>query len=127
AVAAVGRRRGGGGPARARAPAGISWERDRVTRLAPRKVLPVGPPADAPVRTMSVWVPDWPLVAAGVEPAEPAAVFVANRVVACTASARAAGVRRHMRRREAQSRAPSLVVLDHDPDRDARAFEAVVQ
>ncbi|HAS10739.1 MAG TPA: DNA repair protein, partial [Acidimicrobiaceae bacterium] len=75
---------------------------------------------------MSVWVPDWPLVAAGVDPAMPAAVFVANRVVACTAAARAAGVRRHMRRREAQSRAPSLEVLDHDPDRDARAFEAVV-
>lgn len=98
-----------------------------MTRLVARKVQPVGPPADEPVRTMSVWVPDWPLVAAGVAPTTPAAVFVANRVVACTASARAAGVRRHLRRREAQSRAPSLVVLDHDPDRDARAFEAVVQ
>lgn len=98
-----------------------------MTQVLPRKVQPVGPPVDEPVRTMSVWVPDWPLVAAGVEPDEPAAVFVANRVVACTAAARAAGVRRHMRRREAQSRAPSLLVLDHDPDRDARAFEAVVQ
>jgi protein ImuB len=98
-----------------------------MTRLAPRKAQPVGPPADEPVRTMSIWVPDWPLVAAGVDPTTPAAVFVANRVVACTASARAAGVRRHMRRREAQSRAPSLLVLDHDPDRDARAFEPVVQ
>lgn len=96
-------------------------------RLQPRKVVPVGPPADEPVRTMSIWVPDWPLVAAGVHPDVPAAVFVANRVVACTAAARAAGVRRHMRRREAQSRAPSLLVLDHEPDRDARAFEPVVQ
>ena len=98
-----------------------------MTLLRPRKVEPVGPPADEPVRTMSIWVPDWPLVAAGVDPATPAAVFVANRVVACTAAARAAGVRRHMRRREAQSRAPSLLVLDHDPDRDARTFEPVVQ
>ena len=98
-----------------------------MTRVQPRKVQPVGPSVDQPVRTMSVWVPDWPLVAAGVEPDVPAAVFVANRVVACTAAARAAGVRRRMRRREAQSRAPSLLVLDHDPDRDARAFEAVVQ
>ena len=73
-----------------------------------------------------VWVPDWPLVAAGVPADEPAAVFVANRVVACTAAARAADVRRHMRRREAQSRCPSLQVLDRDVDRDARAFEAVV-
>ena len=93
-----------------------------MTRVIPRKAQP----ADCPVRTMSVWVPDWPLVAAGVDPATPAAVFVANRVVACTAAARAAGVRRHMRRREAQSRAPALLVLDHDSDRDARAFEAVV-
>ena len=94
--------------------------------LRPQRVIPVGPPADEPVRTMVVWVPDWPLVAAGVPADEPAAVFVANRVVACTAGARAAGVRRHMRRREAQGRCPSLRVLDHDPDRDARAFEVVV-
>lgn len=75
---------------------------------------------------MVVWVPDWPLVAAGVGAHEPAAVFVANRVVACTAAARAADVRRHQRRREAQARCPSLRVLAHDPDRDARAFEPVV-
>jgi len=76
---------------------------------------------------MVVWVPDWPLVAAGVPVTEAAAVFVANRVVACTEAARAADVRRHMRRREAQARCPSLLVLERDPDRDARAFEAVVQ
>ena len=75
---------------------------------------------------MVVWVPDWPLVAAGVAAVEPAAVFVANRVVACTGAARAAGVRRHMRRREAQARCPALEVLDHDPDRDQRAFVTVV-
>ncbi|HEU5084467.1 MAG TPA: DNA polymerase Y family protein [Acidimicrobiales bacterium] len=97
-----------------------------MTLLRPRKVQPVGPPADEPVRTMVVWVPDWPLVAAGIDAATPAAVFVANRVVACTAAARAAGVRRHMRRREAQGRAPALLVLDRDADRDARAFEPVV-
>lgn len=97
-----------------------------MTRLSPRRVQPVGPPADEAVRTMVVWVPDWPLVAAGVTASTPAAAFVANRVVACTAAARAAGVRRHMRRREAQARAPSLLVLDREADRDARAFEAVV-
>ncbi len=94
--------------------------------LRPERVQPVGPVADEPVRTMAVWVPDWPLVAAGVPAEEPAAVFVANRVVACNAAARAADVRRHMRRREAQGRCPSLLVLDHDADRDARAFDAVV-
>lgn len=76
---------------------------------------------------MVVWVPDWPLVAAGVPADEPAAVVVANRVVACTAAARAAGVRRHMRRREAQSRCPSIQVLERDPERDARRFEPVAQ
>lgn len=95
--------------------------------LRPRRVDPVGPVADEPVRTMVVWVPDWPVVAAGVGADVPAAVFVANRVVACTAAARAADVRRHMRRREAQARCPALVVLDHDPDRDARSFEPVAQ
>ncbi|WP_436795304.1 DNA polymerase Y family protein [Actinospongicola halichondriae] len=84
-------------------------------------------PPDAPGRVMVVWVPDWPLVAAGTRADEPAAVFVSNRVVACTAAARAADVRRHMRRREAQARCPSLQVLDRDVERDARMFEPVVR
>lgn len=76
---------------------------------------------------MAVWVPDWPLVAAGVPADEPAAVFVSNRVVACTAAARAHDVRRHMRRREAQARCPALQVLERDAERDARMFEPVVR
>jgi protein ImuB len=56
----------------------------------------------------------------------PAAVIVANRVLACSAVARSHGVRRGLRRREAQARCPELVVLDRDRDRDARAFEPVV-
>jgi protein ImuB len=83
------------------------------------------PPGDGPVRTLVVWCPDWPLVAAGVALDEPAAVFHANRVVACTPPARARGVARHQRRREAQARCPELVVLAHEPSRDARAFEPV--
>ncbi|MDP9401931.1 MAG: DNA polymerase Y family protein, partial [Actinomycetota bacterium] len=79
-----------------------------------------------PVRTLVVWSPDWPVAAAGVEPHVPAAVVFANRVVACSAAARAEGVRRGLRRREAQARCPHLVVLGHDPGRDARAFEPVV-
>lgn len=75
---------------------------------------------------MVVWCPDWPVTAAGAGPDVPAAVFYANRVVACSASARAEGVRRGLRRREAQGRCPGLVVLDHDPSRDARGFEPVV-
>ncbi|WP_026360360.1 DNA polymerase Y family protein [Amycolatopsis nigrescens] len=76
-----------------------------------------------------LWCPDWPAVAAGavagVPANRPVAVFNANRVVACSAVARAGGVRRGMRRREAQSRCPELVVFGVDEDRDARLFETV--
>jgi protein ImuB len=75
---------------------------------------------------MVVWCLDWPVVAHGVDAATPAAVLHANRVVACTAAARAAGIRRGQRRREAQGRCPDLELLDPDPAREARAFEPVV-
>ena len=76
-------------------------------------------------RTLVVWCPDWPVVAAGVPLDVPAAVFHANRVVACSPAARAEGVERHQRRRDAQSRCPELIVLGHDPAGEARAFEPV--
>ena len=83
-----------------------------------------------PVRVLALWSPDWPVTAAARAahvPAErPAAVVVANRVLACSAVARASGVRRGLRRREAQARCPELVVLAPDTDRDARLFEPVV-
>ena len=77
------------------------------------------------VRTLVVWCPDWPLVAAG-RCSVPAAVLAAGRVVACSAPARAEGVARGLRRRQAEARCPGLVVVDHDPAADARAFEPVV-
>ncbi len=85
---------------------------------------------DGMVRTMLVWCPDWPVIAAGIVddvPAHaPVAVLRANRVVVCSPAARAEGVRRGLRKREAQSRCPRLVVVEDDPGRDARAFEPVV-
>nr|BFE75328.1 hypothetical protein GCM10020092_086290 [Actinoplanes digitatis] len=84
----------------------------------------------AGVRTLLVWCPDWPVMAAeivdGVPAAEAVVVLRGNRVLACSEAARAEGVRRGLRRREAQSRCPHLVVVEHDPGRDARAFEPVV-
>jgi protein ImuB len=81
------------------------------------------------VRRLVLWVPDAPVVAALAAADVPvqtvAAVFTANRVVACSASARARGVVRGMRRREAQVRCPELLVLQHNPDRDATFFETV--
>jgi len=73
-----------------------------------------------------VWWPDWPVAAAGAAPDSLTAVVHANRVVACSAAARAEGARPGLRRREAQSRCPELELLAHDPARDARAFEPVL-
>ncbi|TCP49386.1 protein ImuB [Tamaricihabitans halophyticus] len=80
-------------------------------------------------RLLVVWCPDWPVVAAGqatgVPVHIPAAVLSANRVLACSAQARGNGIRRGMRRRQAQGRCPELVVFDDDPARDAALFEPV--
>jgi protein ImuB len=81
-------------------------------------------------RLLVVWCPDWPAMAAaadaGLSPHIPIAVVDGHRVVACTSPARAEGIRRGTRRRDAQSRCPELVVCAADPDRDARLFEPVV-
>ncbi|SEF31626.1 protein ImuB [Amycolatopsis pretoriensis] len=88
-------------------------------------------PADLATRMLVLWCPDWPVVAAaavgGVPVTSPAAVFSANRVVASNAGARRNGVRRGMRRREAQSNCPDLAVFPADDGRDARLFEAVAR
>jgi len=80
------------------------------------------------MRTMVVWVPDWPALVQQAEHGEPQALAVLDKgaVLACTPAARAQGVRRGMRRRDAQSRCPELVVCDHRPEVDARAFDQVL-
>ncbi|WP_435742097.1 DNA polymerase Y family protein, partial [Nocardioides sp. SYSU DS0663] len=82
------------------------------------------------MRALVVWCPDWPVVAALAEerrpPAAPAAVFSANIVQAVNGAARGFGVRRGMRRRDAQARCPEIAVLEANPDRDARAFDDVL-
>lgn len=80
-------------------------------------------------RTIVVWCPDWPVVAACQDNDtgdKPVALFDHGRVHACSASARDEGVRRGQRKRDAQSRCPELVDLPYDPALDARAFEPVV-
>ncbi|OBF01367.1 DNA polymerase Y family protein [Mycobacterium sp. 852002-10029_SCH5224772] len=73
---------------------------------------------------------DWPAVAAAaaadLSATVPVAVTLANRVIACSSAARAVGVRRGLRRREAAARCPHLHVTTADADRDARFFEAVI-
>lgn len=80
-------------------------------------------------RTTVLWVPDWP-VAAATEAAQvplhlPAAVHDARRLTAVSALARAQGVRRGMRRRQAQGCCPELVLIPVDEGRDVRFFEPV--
>lgn len=60
--------------------------------------------------------------------AVPDAVAVVEKgaVVACSAAARADGVRRGQRRRDAQARCPRLRVVAADPARDHRAFAPVI-
>lgn len=78
-------------------------------------------------RLVIVWCPDWPVVAARVPADQPAAVFRANRVIARSPAAIAAGVQAGERRRSAQGACSQLLVIDHDPDREARAFEPVAR
>ena len=79
---------------------------------------------------LAIWCMDWPAVAAAAAAGQPAtapvAVTLANRVIACSSAARAAGVRRGLRRREAAARCPQLHVVAADADRDARFFEGVI-
>lgn len=74
-------------------------------------------------RTLVVHCPDWPVTASGVDPDEAAIVVRANRVIAASAAARRAGITTGLKRRESQRRCPHVTVIDHDPARDARAFE----
>jgi protein ImuB len=78
----------------------------------------------------AVWCPDWPVTTLRIDsafPAEaPVAVFTANRVVACSHSARQQGIQRGLRRREAQGRCPDLIVLARNESAEARAFEPIV-
>ncbi|WP_183092970.1 DNA polymerase Y family protein [Nocardioides stalactiti] len=89
------------------------------------------------MRVLVAWCPDWSVVAGLFEQAEtgaaqvpthdqPAAVLSNNVVEVCNEAARAEGVRRGQRRRDAQSRCPELVLLPANPDRDARYFEPVL-
>ena len=81
------------------------------------------------VRTAVLWVPDWPVVAAmaagQAEVHQSVAVHDGRRITAVSALARTQGVRRGMRRRQAQECCPELVLLTVDEGRDARTFEQV--
>lgn len=91
-----------------------------------------GSPAEVsnPTRCLVVWFPAWPVrawaLAEGRGTEDPIAVVAANRILHCSPAALAEGVVEGQRRREAQSRCPSLRVIPADEARDAREFEPVV-
>src|SRR5690554_5191856 len=83
------------------------------------------------VRTMLIWCPDWPVTAlartAGLAADAPIAIIDKGRVFACSAAARASGVSRGIRVREAQSRCPGLEVYKYDPATDSRGFSPAIE
>ncbi|GAV94023.1 hypothetical protein ADENT20671_0791 [Actinomyces denticolens] len=113
-------------------------------RMSP-PIAPSSSPAHAAPRLLAVWVPDWPVVAltlqgrdqprtrrgAGEPPPDPAtgpvAVIGARGVVAASPAARAAGVGVGMRLRLARSLCPGLAIIPPCPEREARAFEGVME
>ncbi|WP_328373719.1 DNA polymerase Y family protein (plasmid) [Streptomyces sp. NBC_00445] len=76
-------------------------------------------------RSVVAWLPDFPVIACGGADAEPVAVVDRDVVVACSAAARAGGVRRRMRLRSAQACCPRLRVVERDLMVEMRAFERV--
>lgn len=81
-------------------------------------------------RVMILWCPDFSVAAALAEAdlprSVPAAVLHGHHIAVCNSAARSGGVRRGMRRRDAQSRQPRLHLLQENPARDARVFEEIV-
>lgn len=85
----------------------------------------------AAVRTLVLWCPDWPVLAAcrehGVDPERPVALTEKGLVHSCSSAARRDGVARGLRLREAQYRSTSLAVLEYDAALDHRAFDPIVR
>ncbi|HEU5223255.1 MAG TPA: DNA polymerase Y family protein [Candidatus Lumbricidophila sp.] len=82
-------------------------------------------------RSIVLWCPDWPVVALCRESGwgfdEAIVLTEAGAVHSCSPAARRDGVRRGLRVREAQLRAPGARVAKYDQVRDMRAFEPVVR
>lgn len=85
---------------------------------------------DASTRLIVLWAPDWPVAAHAranrIPAGDPIALIEKGVVFACSPAARAEGVRRGMRQREAQARCPGLHLVRYDSALDSRAFEPVL-
>lgn len=85
---------------------------------------------EPPQRVLVMWYPDWPVVAAAqtcdIED-QLIAVFDKGAVLACSPGARQHGIKRGMRRRDAQSRCPALRAVPYNATDDARLFEPILR
>ncbi|WP_293771098.1 DNA polymerase Y family protein [uncultured Corynebacterium sp.] len=84
------------------------------------------------MRIAALWFPDWPVQAVRLERPEgsvaaaaPVAIARQYRIEVCDAAARAVGVRRGMRVRQAQAVCPELDVVDANSERDGVVFAAI--
>ena len=85
-------------------------------------------------RRLVLWCPDWPVRAAvwgsgtgsPLRLSDPLALVAKGEVHACSSAARALGVRRGLRLREAQARCPELLTLAHDAELDERLFAGLL-
>jgi len=76
-------------------------------------------------RVAVLWCPDWPVMVYRDEVPNdvPLAVLASGEVLACSPAAREQGVRRGMRRRDAQARCPELVVKERKLLREIELFD----
>lgn len=80
------------------------------------------------MRLLVLWIPDWPVTCHAVDlpPGSAGAVVVRDRIEYATERARRAGVRSGMKEAVARYLCPELICLPHDPDREGRAFNTVL-
>lgn len=102
--------------------------------MSPHSVGRELPGATVP-RVLVLWCPDWPVTAARMSaasagerwPTDAAIALISKGLVfASSAAARAEGVTRAIRLREAQARCPEVIVVDYDPAVDNREFEPII-
>src|SRR5699024_43328 len=80
-------------------------------------------------RIAALWFPDWPIQAAQIEDSSLAGPIILvrhHRVEVCNREARAAGIKRGMRLRQAQALCSEAAVVDANEDRDGALFAAIV-
>lgn len=78
-------------------------------------------------RTLCVWYPEWPLRRPGASQDDPGqAIGADGRVEAVNTAAFDAGIRRGMRRGEAEGICPLVVTVERDHSAEMVAFEGVV-